>query len=496
MAMTSNDNTVGPTTLVIFGASGDLTHRKLVPSLCSLYSKGRLNRPLRILGVARRSMTDQEFRDSLISQIQEIGEFSFEPRDWQEFSSRIFYSAGDVGSSQDLMNLESRLVDLEGQDGEQSHRLYYLALAPSLYQQAIINLKLAGMTTESSGWRRIVVEKPFGADLSSAMELNEAVHSAFNENQVFRIDHYLGKETVQNLLVFRFANTIFEPVWSRNYIDNVQITVAETVGVSERAGYYDQAGILRDMFQNHLIQLLTLVAMEPPATVDADTLRNEKVKVLNAIKRIEPQHAAEHAVHAQYQGYWNEEGVALDSKTPTYAALRLHVENWRWQGVPFYLRSGKAMGDKITEIIIQFRRPPHQMFASPHGEEMRPNTLEINIQPDEGLHLQFQAKVPDAELELRPVDLEFHYQSAFAGQAIPEAYERLLLDAVNGDASLFTRSDEIEQAWSIIDPFVVGLSGPDAPAPRQYELGSWGPIEADEFMARDGRAWLHGVGNH
>lgn len=482
----------GTATLVIFGASGDLTHRKLVPSLCSLYCKGRLDRELRIVGVARRSMSDQEFRDSLIRRIQEIGEFSFDPQDWQDFASRIFYVAGDVSSPQDMLNIRERLASLEGQPGQPEDRLYYLALAPSLYQPAIVNLKQAGMAEESSGWRRVVVEKPFGSDLSSAIELNRVVHSAFNENQVFRIDHYLGKETVQNLLVFRFANTIFEPVWSRNYIDYVEITVAETVSVSERAGYYDQAGILRDMFQNHLMQLLTLVAMEPPSNFDADTLRNEKVKVLNAIRRIEPAQAPQHAVHAQYQGYCDEEGVAADSKTLTYAALRLHVENWRWQGVPFYLRSGKALRDKITEIIIHFRRPPHQMFAQPGGEELPANTLAIQIQPDEGLHLQFQAKVPDAGLELRPVDLEFHYQSAFAGQAIPDAYERLLLDALNGDASLFTRSDEIEQAWSIIDPFVTGLSGPDAPSPVEYEPGSWGPAQADDFLAQDGRAWLHG----
>ena len=477
------------TTLIIFGASGDLTHRKLIPSLCSLYVKGRLDRELRIVGVARRPMTDQEFRDSLIQRIEEIGEFSFDPRDWQEFSSRVFYVPGDVGAPGGLDGVRERLATLEEQPTD---RLYYLALAPSLYEPAINNLKSGGMTEESHGWRRVVVEKPFGSDLLSAQKLNQVVHSAFKEEQVFRIDHYLGKETVQNLLVFRFANTIFEPVWTRNYIDHVQITVAETVSVSERAGYYDQAGILRDMFQNHLIQLMTLVAMEPPSTIDADTLRNEKVKVLKAVRRIEPAEAPNHAVHAQYRGYCDEAGVAPDSKTPTYAAVRLHVENWRWQGVPFYLRSGKALKDKTTEIIIQFRRPPHQMFAQPGGSEMTANTLAIRIQPDEALHLQFQAKVPDAGLELRPVDLEFHYQSAFAGQAIPDAYERLLLDALNGDASLFTRSDEIEQAWSIIDPFVIGLTGPDGPAPNEYERGSWGPVQADDFMARDGRTWLHG----
>lgn len=486
----------GTTTLVIFGASGDLTHRKLIPSLYNLYRKGRLDPELRIVGVSRRPMTDQEFRESLARQIGEIGEISLEPETWREFSSRVHYLAGDVGSLQDLESLQKSLSGLEEGSGLPANRLYYLALAPQLYEGAIVNLSQARMTDEAAGWRRVVVEKPFGTDLDSAKKLNQVVHAAFNESQVYRIDHYLGKETVQNLLVFRFANTIFEPIWSRNYIDHVQITVAENVSVEERGGYYDQAGVLRDMFQNHLIQLLTLVAMEPPATMDADTLRNEKVKVLNAVRRIQPSEALQHAVYAQYKGYCEEPGVAQDSKTPTYVALKLEVENWRWQGVPFYLRSGKAMEDKLTEIIIQFRRPPHQMFEQPMGGELPANILAIGIQPDEGVHLQFQAKVPDAGFELRPVDLEFHYESAFAGQVIPDAYERLLLDALNGDASLFIRSDEIEQAWSIIDPFVAALNRPDAPSPVEYEHGSWGPPQADDFMHRDGRTWLTGVGQH
>jgi glucose-6-phosphate 1-dehydrogenase len=318
------------------------------------------------------------------------------------------------------------------------------------------------------------------------------VHSVFAESQVFRIDHYLGKETVQNLLVFRFANTIFEPIWTRNYIDNIQITVSETVPVSDRAGYYDQAGVMRDMFQNHLLQLLTVVAMEPPSNFEADLVCNEKVKVLNAVRRITPALAAQTAVHAQYNGYLDEPDVPAGSRTPTYAAMRIDVDNWRWQGVPFYLRSGKGLDDKRTEIMIEFRKPPHSMFSQDTG----PNILAIQVQPNEGLHLEFQAKTPDEKMGLRPVDLEFHYDDSFGGQAIPDAYERLLLDALTGDASLFTRSDEIEEAWEIIDPIIQGLAAADAPAPASYAIGSSGPDAADYFLAKDGRQWLNRSWQH
>ena len=441
-------------------------------------------------------MSDQDFRESLFRGMRQIGEFIPGLQEWQDFSSGVFYVQGNVSSSQNLAKLRERLSDLEGPSGHLGNRLYYLALAPSLYTQSVVSLGESGMIEEQSGWRRVVIEKPFGTDLASARQLNQVVHSVLREDQVFRIDHYLGKETVQNLIVFRFGNTIFEPIWNRNYIDHVQITVAETVSVSERADYYDQAGMLRDMFQNHLMQLLTLVAMEPPFKFEADALRNEKVKVLNAVRRIRPEEAALHAVHAQYRGYCDEPGVAPDSKTPTYAALRLYVDNWRWQGVPFYLRSGKTLAEKATEIIVQFRRPPHTLFSLPEGESLPGNTLAICVQPDEGFHLEFQVKTPDAGLQMGPVDLEFHYQSAFGSQVIPDAYERLLLDALTGDASLFIRSDEIEQAWSIIDPIIAGLLSPDIPPPYEYEPGSRGAEEADKFLAVDGRTWLRGCGVH
>ncbi|HEU0021150.1 MAG TPA: glucose-6-phosphate dehydrogenase [Dehalococcoidia bacterium] len=483
------------TTLVIFGASGDLTHRKLVPSLCSLDCKGRLPQDLNIVGVARRPLSDDEFRASLYQGMRTGGEFVASPDQWRKFSQRIIYSAGDVGAAENLAPLQQRLAVLERGSHKTINRLYYLALAPSLYDPAINSLSQARMVVEDGGWRRVVIEKPFGSDLISAQKLNDTVHSAFKEHQVFRIDHYLGKETVQNLLVFRFGNTIFEPIWNRNYIDHVQITVAETVSVSERAGYYDQAGVLRDMFQNHLLQLLTLVSMEPPAKFEADALRNEKVKVLNAVRRISPEEAGCHTVHAQYSGYCQEAGVGDNSVTPTFAALRLYVDNWRWQGVPFYLRSGKALAEKATEIIIQFRRPPHMLFPIEAGKNIPANVLAICVQPDEGVHLEFQAKTPDAGLQMRQVDLEFHYQDAF-DQPIPDSYERLLLDALTGDASLFTRSDEIEQSWGIIDPIIYGLASSNMPPPYQYLPGSWGPEQSDTFLGLDGRAWLRGCGEH
>ena len=479
------------TTIVIFGASGDLTRRKLIPSLCSLFCKGRLGPEVQIVGMARSNLTDQEFRDSLARDMDTFEDFSPDPDEWTEFASRIHYCRGDVTSPGDLKGLESTLLGVES-PGKPANRLYYLALAPSLYGPAILNLGATGMAREDDCWRRVVIEKPFGSDLASAQELNRLVHSVFAENQVFRIDHYLGKETVQNLMVLRFANTIFEPVWNRNYIDNIQITVSETVLVSDRAGYYDQAGVFRDMFQNHLLQLLTVIAMEPPSNFQADLLRNEKVKVLNAVRRLTPESATQTAVFAQYDGYLDETGVPSGSRTPTYAAMRLDVDNWRWQGVPFYLRSGKALDDKRTDILIQFRKPPHMMFP----QDIGPNILAIQVQPDEGLHLEFQAKTPDEKMELRPVDFEFHYEDSFGGRAIPDAYERLLLDALNGDASLFTRSDEIEEAWEIMDPIIQGLASPDAPPPSGYAIGSKGPASADDFLAKDGRHWLHRTWQH
>ncbi len=326
--------------------------------------------------------------------------------------------------------------------------------------------------------------------------MNRAVHEVFKEEQVYRIDHYLGKETVQNLLVFRFGNRIFEPLWNREHVDNVQITAAETVSVGDRAGYYDQSGVVRDMVQNHLLQLLTMVAMEPPSTMDADSLRNHKVEVLRAIRRWTPKEEAPNTTLGQYRGYHDEKGVAAGSTTPTYAALRLYIDNWRWQCVPFYLRTGKAMADKATEIVIQFRRPLHMMFHASPNETLDSNLLSLCLQPDEGVHLKFGVKVPGQGLIMRSEDMAFHYQSAFRDQAIPEAYERLLQDALEGDPSLFIRSDHIEEAWRIVDPLLQGHENPSMPPPQEYEPGSWGPPAADKLLSQGGHIWQRVCGVH
>ncbi len=479
-----------PTSFVIFGASGDLTRRKLVPALFNQYIKGRLTEPTHVVGFSRRPFSDDEFRHLLLEGMHELAGVVPKEADWKEFSQRVWYVRGDLTEKKDFKNLR---VFLNEKEGGFCNRLYYLATAPSFFPLIINHLGEMGMSDETAGWRRVIVEKPFGHDLTSATELNSSIHAFFNEPQVYRIDHYLGKDTAQNILYFRFLNTIFEPLWNRNFIDHVQITVAEDLDVGHRAGYYDQAGVVRDMFQNHLLQLLTLVAMEPPATFDADAVRNEKVKVLRAVRPI----ALEDTVRAQYEGYCGTEGVAPDSQTPTYAAIKLHVDNWRWKGVPFYLRSGKALGSKTSEIVIEFEAPPHVMLELPADYKLTPNYLSLCIQPDEGIHLRFETKVPGSPQETRSVDMEFHYRSTFRGETLPDAYERLLLDALHGDASLFTRSDEIELAWGLVDPLINGWErSPEVSPLIQYLPGSWGPPEANTFMARDDRVWRLGCGEH
>ncbi|MFN2146679.1 MAG: glucose-6-phosphate dehydrogenase, partial [Anaerolineales bacterium] len=418
-----------PTSILIFGASGDLTQRKLIPALFNLYRKDRLPE-IQIIGTSRSLFSDDEFREHLLQGIQNFSPEDYQADKWNDFSQMIHYRSGDLNNLDDYRQLSELLAMLETKP---ANRLYYLAISPVVYQQAILNLGRSGLAhqDESSAapWRHVVVEKPYGRDLKTAQELNQLIHEVFSEDQVYRIDHYLGKETAQNILFFRFANTIFEPVWDRRYIDNVQITVAESVAVGHRAHYYDQAGILRDMFQNHLLQLLSLVAMEAPASFNADAIRNERVKLLRSIRPLK----REDSVAGQYLGYCSENGVAEGSRTPTYAALKLFIDNWRWQGVPFYLRSGKSLKRKATEITIQFQRPPHLMFGLSDSETITPNILSICIQPDEGIHLKFQAKEPDSEQNMIPVDMEFHYQHFFAGKRLPGAYERLLREAIAGD---------------------------------------------------------------
>jgi glucose-6-phosphate 1-dehydrogenase len=484
---------VEPATIVIFGASGDLTRRKLVPALHSLACEGLLPPESRVIGVARSSLSDESFRDHLFEGVEAYSRLK--PGIcalWPNFDGRISYLAGDYHDPGTYRHLAERLPRVDADAETRSNHLFYLATPPSLYPVVVEHLGEAGLN-QSEGWTRIIIEKPFGNDLSSARQLNEQVHAVFEEQQIYRIDHYLGKETVQNLLTFRFANTIFEPLWNRNYVDHVQITVAESVDVGHRAGYYDKAGVLRDMFQNHLLQLLTLTAMEPPALFEANALRDEKVKVLRAVR------SADCKVRGQYRGYRETEGVASNSQTPTYAALQLFVDNWRWRGVPFYLRSGKSLAGKTTEIAIQFKGVPHLMFPLGPDDKITPNILSLCLQPDEGIHLRFEAKEPGAGMRTRSTDMEFHYAEDFGTTALPEAYERLLLDAMQGDASLFARGDEIELAWGIVDPILSGWEQREAaqsPPVAIYEPGSWGPAEADEFLAREGRAWLLGCGEH
>jgi glucose-6-phosphate 1-dehydrogenase len=474
-----------PTTIVIFGASGDLTRRKLVPALYHQSVKGRLPQ-VNIVGSSRSPLSNDAFRQRMREGIVELAGLEIDEDHWRQFSDRLWYMSGDVQKLEDAKKLATYLEEIETGP---ANRLYYLATAPAIFPVIVDNLGKLDMARETGGWRRIVVEKPFGHDLNSAADLNNVIHTAFDESQVYRIDHYLGKETAQNVLYFRFLNSIFEPLWNRNHIDHVQITVAETVDVEHRASYFDSAGILRDMFQNHLLQLLTLVAMEPAATFDADAVRNEKVKVLQAIRCSRP----EETIRAQYEGYCEAEGVAAESQTPTYAALKLFVDNWRWQGVPFYLRSGKALAEKTSEIVIEFKPPPHVMFPLPAGYQLTPNFLSLCIQPDEGIHLRFETKVPDSQRETRSVDMEFHYRTSFGEETLPDAYERLLMDALNGDASLFTRSDEIEAAWRLIDPILQAWEySPQVSPLVSYKPESWGPKEADLFLQRDDRVWRRG----
>ena len=496
--------TAPPCAVVIFGATGDLTRRKLLPALYRLSQQGLVPNEFAILCTARQPLGDEEFRTHMKAAVTEFGpDDALDDSSWQSFAKRIFYLAGDFSEAELYGKLKSKLEEVDKEFHTEGNRIFYLATAPDFFGVIAKQLGDAGIArpkaaakTKKKSWTRIIVEKPFGRDLESARALNKTLAAVFDESQIYRIDHYLGKETVQNLLVFRFANSIFEPLWNRQYIDHIQITNAETLGVEGRGAYYEKAGALRDMIQNHVFQVTSLIAMEPPASLSANGVRDEKFKAMQSVRPLPADQIDEFAVRGQYgpgtvlgdtvPGYPEEPGVDPNSSTETFAALKLYLDNWRWAGVPFYIRSGKRLQKHVTEIAIQFKEVPHRLFTD-SDSPLQPNVLVIRIQPNEGISLRFAAKLPGQALRIRSVNMDFRYGSSF-GVKPPEAYERLLLDCMLGDSTLYARRDMVERGWEIVTPILEAWKKP-APDFPNYEAGSWGPQASFELIERDGREW-------
>jgi len=482
--------------MVIFGAAGDLTHRELVPALYELGSKGLLPDPFAVVGYSLGDYDDDSFREAMRASVCE--QCSLDEEAWRRLADGLHFVAGDFESDEGYERLSKRLEDIRSQQGIPDNVFFHLAAPPPFFGPIVDHLDSSGLARSEKGWRCLVIEKPFGEDRASARRLDAGIRSVFAEDQIYRIDHFLGKETVQNMLVFRFANPAFEPIWNRNYVDHVQITVAEDIGIGTRAGFYEETGVERDMVQNHLLQLLCMTAIEPPVSFDAASLRDETVKVLQAA-RVTPFDPERDAVRGQYGpgrvdgaevvGYREEKDVDPASTTPTFAALKLTLDNWRWSGVPFYLRTGKRLTRKLTEVSIQFRPTPHLMFAADTRCGVQCNVLTFRLQPEEGILQQFVAKEPGPNIRLQPVTMNFGYASAFGVEEPPRAYAWLILDVMQGDQRLFARADWIYEAWSLVDPLVEHWASSNPPALPNYEAGTWGPPASDELLAREGRSW-------
>lgn len=492
-----------PCCLVIFGASGDLAKRKLIPAIYEMAREKLLPEQFVLVGYARSPMSDEQYRAECRDAVQKFARTKpVDPEIWGRIEKNIAYVQGDYGSDDDHRRLDETLCRFDREKGTAGNRMFYLSTPPNTFEPIIGCLGRQQQAHKAPGWERIIIEKPFGRDGASAKSLNSLLHQYFAEDQVFRIDHYLGKETVQNLMVMRFGNAIFEPLWNYKYIDHVQITVSETLGVGSRGGYYDRSGALRDMVQNHMFQLMALVAMEPPAALDAVSIRDEKVKVFKSIRHIREdvvdqftvrgQYAAGEAAGAQTAGYLKEKDVPADSKTETFAALKLYIDNWRWSGMPFYLRTGKFLSQKLSEIVVRFRSPPQTLFQKQCQSPVYPNDLIIRVQPEEGMSWRLNGKVPGGALNIQSVALDFLYKTAFNVEP-PEAYERLIYDAITGDQTLFIRGDEAEAAWAVIDPIEKGWARSKRP-PEEYSPGSWGPSRANALIDNDGRRWTHSTG--